>query len=457
MKKYASPVFRPARLLQLSSFRIGSAMVEILATSIWNRIMITNFGLPATLVGLLLGLRYFLAPFSIWAGHRSDSTPLWGYYRTSYILLGRFLTILSLPFLGLSLMRLETSGTDALGWGLAVFCFVLYAVGSVLTGSPYLALVRDSAPKERQGFSISMTETAFIILIAIAGISFGQWMETYSMAIFWQMIVTCMAVGGLFWFLGVYGVEKSSVPPAMRAAIVASTAVHRADFIQTFRKIWADPRTKLFFFFLALSTLAAWSQDTILEPFGAEVLKLDVGATTRFTSYWQGTTVLTLLGGAWFWRKRPQETQNDIARWGLLIMALGMGLIALESFLVNANLIMVALLVFGAGFGLYTFGSLSLMAVMASDEDAGAYLGLWTISILVFKGLGTFIGGALRDIFLLLMGLSPAVGYGLAFALSAGGLLASVFILARLDVVSFAREHGRPTAESTVPLPAVDI
>ena len=43
------------------------------------------------------------------------------------------------------------------------------------------------------------------------------------------------------------------------------------------------------------------------------------------------------------------------------------------------------------------------MAVMSADRNAGAYLGLWTVSILVFKGLGTFLGGALRDLLYLLI------------------------------------------------------
>ncbi len=435
-------VFSGWRLAQLSSFRIGSAMVEILATSIWNRVMISTLGVPATFVGLLLGMRYFLAPFSVWVGHRSDTIPLFGYYRTSYIWVGRSLTVLSLPLLGFSLMRLEVDQGDVLGWATAVFCFILYASGSVLTGTPYLALVRDSAPKDKQGFSISVTETGFIILIAIMGIIFARWMEVYSLSVFWQMIIACMAIGGFFWIFSVFGVEKATISPEIRRAQV-QTSQRDTDVMGTFRKIWADTRTRLFFFFLSLSTLAAWAQDTILEPFGAEVLNLDTAATTRFTSYWQGATVIFLVGGAYMWRNRPPEMQASIARWGLAVMALGMGLIATEAFFADGNIIIPALLIFGAGFGVYTFGALSLMAVMATDEDAGAYLGLWTISILVFKGLGTFLGGAFRDLFYLILGFEATNAYALTFGLTAVGLAASIVLLARLDVVAFARDVGR--------------
>lgn len=446
--------FNPWRLAQLSSFRIGSAMVEILATSIWNRIMISTLGLPATLVGFLLALRYFLAPLSVWVGHRSDNVPLWGYYRTSYIWLGRGLTLLSLPLLPLSLARLELNDQDPAGWGLAFLCFVLYAFGSVFTGSPYLALVRDSAPAEKQGVSISTTETVFIILIAFTGIGFAQWMSEYRLEIFWQMVLGCLAAGALFWFAGVYGVESASISPAERAKMTQAQPA-QPSFIVTFRHIWSDHRTRAFFFFLGLSTLSAWSQDAILEPFGGDVLGLGISATTRFNSYWQGATVLTLVGGAFIWRKQRPEEQTGLTWWGLVVMSLGMWLIAVESFLVNARLITPALLVFGAGFGLYTFGSLNLMGAMASDRMAGAYLGLWTISILLFKGLGTFLGGALRDLFLW-WGFTDSWAYGTTFALASVGLMASLLFLNQAHVQAFVRDQTPGRAADSLPI-TVDV
>ncbi len=39
--------FRVGLMLRLSTFHIGSAMGDILTASVWNRIMITELGLPA--------------------------------------------------------------------------------------------------------------------------------------------------------------------------------------------------------------------------------------------------------------------------------------------------------------------------------------------------------------------------------------------------------------------------
>ncbi len=440
------------RVLRLSSFQIGSAMGDILVTSIWNRVMISNFGIAAAPVSLLIALRYLLSPLSLWAGFLSDNKLIMGLRRTPFIWFGRIFMIFSLPLLGLSLMRFSDGQADWIGWGLALMSSLLYGIGTLISGSPYLALVRDSVPQKKQGLAISTVETVLIICFAIVGISFSVWMETYDPAVFWQLVLATMLIGGFFWFFAIVGVEKRAT--AVSAQTQQSTT--RADFKLTMSRIWQDPRTRGFFLFLSLATMSAWAQDAILEPFGAEVFNLPAGQTTRFNSYWQAATVVTLLLSAFLWRKRPPERQSKIASGGLLTMALGMVLLMAASFAGQLNLIQIALLIFGGGFGVYTFGGLSLMMVMSSDKEAGAYLGLWTVSVLVFKGLGTFIGGSLRDLLILNLELGSGFSYGMVFALEAVGLVTAVLILSRVDVIGFARDMGRVLNRTDVQIASAD-
>jgi BCD family chlorophyll transporter-like MFS transporter len=440
-------------------------MGDILVTSIWNRVMISQFGIPAAPVSLLIALRYLLSPLSLWAGYRSDTRPFLGLRRTAYIWLGRGLMVFSLPLLGWSLMRFaavhETgSSSDWLGWMLALISSLLYGVGTLISGSPYLALVRDSAPKARQGLAISTAETILIIFFAIIGITFSFWMEEFDPVIFWEMIVATMIIGGFFWLFSIWGVERSirrqkGLTLEQELSAVQKQAA-QSNLLNTIRRIWQDQRTRRFFIFLSLATFSAWAQDAILEPFGAEVFELPLSRTTRFNSYWQAATVVTLVGGAFLWRKRPPERQRRITNGGLLAMALGMVFLAGTAVFHQLHLIEIALLLFGAGFGVYTFGGLSLMAVMSSDKEAGAYLGLWTISVVVFKGLGTFAGGALRDLFLLNLNFGNGLGYGLIFLLEGVGLAAAVYILTHVDVLGFAREMGRPISRSDVQIASAD-
>lgn len=209
-EKNSSPMarFNVWQTLRLSSFQIGSAMGDIITTSVWNRIMISELGIPAWPVGLLIALRYLLSPISLWAGHRSDTQTLWGWHRTSYIWLGRGLMVLSFPMLGVSLGRLGTDQGDVVGWLVALFCFLLYGLGTLISGSPFLALVRDTAPKSKQGLAISIVETVLIIMFPVVAIGFGRWMQTYDERVFWEMILVTMGVAGFFWFFAVVRQEK---------------------------------------------------------------------------------------------------------------------------------------------------------------------------------------------------------------------------------------------------------
>lgn len=424
-------------VLRLSTFQIGSAMGDILVTSIWNRIMISNFGIPAWPVGLLIAFRFFLSPLSLWAGHRSDSHPLWGLHRTPYIWIGRFMMVLSLPFLGFSLGRLADDASDPWGWLLAVFCFLLYGVGTLISGSPYITLVRDSVPKSKQGLAISIVEITLIAFFPIAAITFGYWLEEYEQSLFWQVVLFTMVVGGFFWWFAIAGAEEPEGMPGR-----TEVQSEEVSFWTTFGSIVRDRRTRRFFLFLALGMLSAWAQDNILEPFGADVFNLGVGETTRFNAYWQGMTVIVLVAIVYFLRKRRPEQQTTLTKAGLAIMAAGMVLLAASSAGVQFRLVQMGLVVFGAGFGMFTFGALSLMVVMTTDKKAGAYLGLWTVCVLVSRGLGISLGSILRDVFLGLTG-APEVSYAIIFALEAVGLSVAALVLSRADVISFARDSGR--------------
>lgn len=453
----SAATFSYRHALRLSSFQIGSAMGDILVTSIWNRILITNFGIPAAPVSLLIALRYLLSPLSMYAGYLTDNRRFWGLRRTPVIWLGRGMMVASLPLLGLSVMRLGSSTTDVWGWTFALLSSLMYGTGTLISGSPYLALVRESAPEDKQGVAVSLVETILIVFFAITGIVFSLWMQVYDQRIFWEMIAATMVIGGFFWVFAIAGVEKRGKVVAGGDSRVAALADKgRQSFGEVLSHIWQDPRTRLFFIFLSLATLAAWMQDAILEPFGGDAFGLEMGQTTRFNSYWQAATVVTLIATSILLRKRPPEQQKGVTGWGLSIMAAGMLVLAVAGLSHQPHLIEMGLLVFGAGFGIYTFGGFSLMVVMSPDRNAGAYLGLWSVSILVSKGLGTFLGGSLRDVFLLGLNLPAPAAYGLIFGLETLLLLTAVLILSRIDILGFAREYGRTLSRTDVQMAAAD-
>jgi BCD family chlorophyll transporter-like MFS transporter len=108
-----------------------------------------------------------------------------------------------------------------------------------------------------------------------------------------------------------------------------------------------------------------------------------------------------------------------------------------------------ALIVFGLGFGVYTVGGVSLLMAMTTDARAGAYLGLWTMTQLVSRGLGIGLGGVVRDVSLSLTGSSP-LAYASVFVLEAIGLAVCIGLLARLDVAGFARDNQSSASATSV-------
>ncbi len=420
--------FRTVRTLRLGTFHIGSAMSDVLVSSVLNRVLISHFGFMAWPVALLLGLRYLLSPLSLWAGARSDVSAAAPNGRTRFIWAGRALMMLGLGLIGISLAWFGR-GQPLVGWLAVIAGFLSYGVGGLISGSPFLALVRDSAPAKKQGMAIAIVETVLIACFPLAALGFGLLMEHYELRLFWRLVALTAGVGGLFWLVSIAGVERR-VQDELRAAGEPLQPPER-PVAERVRALLGDRSKIRFFLFLSVAAAAAWLQEAVLEPFGAEVLELTLGQTTRLNTVWLAPTLLTLVVSMALWRNRRPERQGGIAGAGLCFMAAGMALLAAASFTRMGVLVMPALIAYGAGFGVYTFGGLSLMAAMTTDQEAGAELGLWTIAQVVFRGVGIGAGGLIRDVALVLGG-QPPVAYGIVFATASAGIAAAVVILTRV-------------------------
>src|SRR4030095_7301606 len=100
MSEQQEPNLTTARNLKIGLFHLGSGMADVVTTGIWNRIMISDLGFSATPVGLLISLKYFLAPLGVWAGRKSDQGTIGGYRRLFWIWLGRAMMVIGMALLG---------------------------------------------------------------------------------------------------------------------------------------------------------------------------------------------------------------------------------------------------------------------------------------------------------------------------------------------------------------------
>ncbi|CAG0931381.1 Protein PucC [Thermoflexales bacterium] len=434
MTQSNSSHFSLRRSLKIGSFNLGSALVDILTASVWNRVMITDLGAGATPVSILLALRYLLAPLSIWAGYRSDTRPMGGLRRTPYIWLGRALMLLAVFLLPISLSQLSVDLGNSMGWVLALLIFIAYGAGTAISGGPFLALIHDRTPVAKRGLAMSIAQTLLLLGFAISPIVFGRLLPTYSPEQFQTLAILTGLAAALFWFFAIFREDRTVTVSEI------DQHVKRPPLGQLLKRLWADRRARRFAIFLSLGAIASFAQDAVLEPFGGDVFAMNVEQTTRFSAYFGTGVLLLMIITAGVTRRQRPEQQTRPAVIGLSVMVVGLVLLALGGLATLRWLIIPALLVFGAGFGVYTIGGVSLLMAMTTEKEAGVYLGLWTMIQLVSRGVGIGLGGIVRDIGLALTG-SPAVAYSSVFLLEAMGLAVCITLVRRLDVAGFARQQ----------------
>ena len=443
----APPRFSVWRSIKIGTFHIGSSMTDVLLSGIWNRVMITDLGVVAWPVSLLLAARYFLSPLAIWAGHQSDTHPIFGTRRTWYIWLGRLMMLLSLLLLPPSVGLIASGVNPTLGWTLAVLSLLVYGTGTSISGAPYLALVHDSAPYEKRGQAVSITQFMLVVSFAFIPVIYARIMPVYSQADFWRIVILGMVGAAIFWVISIAGEERRNPVKVAPAADAAPPASLRENL----REIWSDERTRRYALFLAVSAFFAFMQDAVLEPFGGDVFKLTVGETTRFNAYWGTGVLISMIITYAVTRRRRPDQQVSTTAWGLAMLGIPLLLLAMAAFRESLPMVVPILLLFGIGFGVFTVGGVSLLMAVNTAERAASYLALWSVIQLISRGLGIFAGGVIRDIGLTLTG-EISAAYGIVFIVEAIGLFVCIWLLRRVDVRGFAASHRSvPATESFVP------
>ena len=76
----------------------------------------------------------------------------------------------------------------------------------------------------------------------------------------------------------------------------AAEKAREQNFLQTLKEIvLPDPQVRLFFLIVVFTFIGTLAQDDFLEPYGALVLNMDVGSTTRLTAFWGIGVLISML------------------------------------------------------------------------------------------------------------------------------------------------------------------
>ncbi|MFN8420275.1 MAG: BCD family MFS transporter [Anaerolineae bacterium] len=421
------------RNMKLGLFHVGSSLADILTTGVWNRIAIAELGLSATPVAILVSLKYFITPLSIWAGQRSDVTQWRGYRRLPFIWGGRLLMVLSFFLLGMATVNLASDKSSLFGWLGITAAFLIFSVGGALSGTTFLSLVHDITPQSQRTRVISVIWFFLIVGFAGAGILYSQLLPHYSEESFKALFIIAPLIMGAIWVFALIGEEK---PNAAAVATKIEQAKARS-FVEDLRTAWGNTQTRLFFLYLGLSTLFFYTQDVILEPFGAQVFGMEARTTNRFSSYWGSMALLGIIVCLLAGRRWKNLLNNmSLSKWSLWVLVIGFGIFLASALFLIRPLVTIGLVVMGFGLGMWTVGGLGLMMDMTRTLGAGLYLSLWTVSETIARGLGTVLGGVVKDAtFAFTHQLN--VAYGTVFLVQIVGFIISYLVITRVNVDLF--------------------
>lgn len=293
------------RNLKIGFFHLGSGMADVLATGVWNRVMISDLGFAATPVSLLASLRYFLAPLGVWAGRLSDERTIFGFRRLFWVWLGRLMMVLGIFMLGFTtaaLARDVDAGLEPqatpLMWGLLAIALLLFGLGNALSGSTFLALIYDRAREDQRGRAVGIVWTFLLLGFTIAGIFFGILLPSreaselgedaagvlnFAPEVLQTLFIVTALVLGTLWFFSLLGEEQRT---RQNYADEMGKDNAQTSLRTDLKLAWSNRATRFFFWYLALSMIFAFAQDPILEPFGGDVFNMEARITTRFAAYW---------------------------------------------------------------------------------------------------------------------------------------------------------------------------
>ncbi len=446
MSERKPPNLTIGRNMKIGIFHLGSGMADVLATGVWNRIMVADLGYSATVVGLLTGLRYFLAPLGVWAGRYSDTHVIGGFRRLFWIWLGRAMMVFSTLSLGFSTAEMLRSAqsdpplppSPAL-WLVIALSFLLFSLGIALSGSTFLALVHDRAAPAQRGRAVGLVWTFLLLGFTIGGLFFSVMLPhhegageiSFSADSLQNLFLITSLLLAAIWLFSLLGEEKRNGKGSLKRSVESSDLLRDLALVRRSRPM------RLFLVYLILSMMFAFLQDTVLEPFAGQVFGIEAQVTNRFSAYWGGMAILGSFGFLYLSRRHPKLTNGLMSLVGVGLLMATYLLFALSSLGEIRALVTPGLILLGLGLGIWNIGTLGLMMDLSPDGRAGTFLGFWTLTVTFARGFGVAGGGILRDLALQLSG-EHTVAYGTVFVAGCLGLALALLALRRADLRDFA-------------------
>jgi BCD family chlorophyll transporter-like MFS transporter len=433
----ATPDLPLSRLLRLSLFQVSVGMALVLLVGTLNRVMIVELSVPASLVAVMISIPVLYAPFRALIGHRSDNhrSPL-GWRRVPFIWMGTMIQFGGLAVMPFALLVLSGRGNAAhwpswIGPAGAGVAFFLVGAGLHTTQTAGLALTTDLAPVESQPKVVGLMYVMLLVGTIVSALVFGALLADFSPGRLIQ-VIQGSALATLV--LNTVALWKQETRRPVRTTAKEDLPSFR-DSWRTFIQGANAPRRLVA---IGLGTMAFSMQDVLLEPYGGQILRMTVGATTSLTAS-------LALGGLTGFSVASTVLSRGadpfrMAGAGALVGIPAFAMVILAASLESVPVFTAGALLVGFGAGLFGHGTLTATMNSAPKDQAGLALGTWGAVQATAASIAVALGGIMNDAVSALATrglLGPALvaqktGYVFVYSVEMVMLAATVFLMAAL-------------------------
>ena len=420
--------------LGLVQFSIGA--VVMLSSSLLNRLMVVEYGLPAAVPAGLVAWHYAVQlSRPVW-GHGSDR----GHRRTPWIIGGMVMlaggAMLAVASLG------ELGRGSVLGFAMAILAFTIIGAGVGAAGTSLLALLATRTAPERRAAAAAITWIMMIVGIVITAGVAGRLIDPFTPARL--MLVAGGIAGGavLVSLIGVWGVEGRALPDGPVA-----NAPPAQSFVEAVREMLAEPEARHFTGFVFLAMLAYSMQDLVLEPFAGLVFGMTPGQSTQLSGTQHSGVLLGMIlvgvGASAFGGGSPRVLRRWIVGGcvgsALALVGLGLAARAGPGWPLAAN---IWALGFANGvFAVAAIGAMMSLAGAAGPQREGVRMGVWGAAQAIAFGLGGLTGAVGVDI-ARAVAKADAPAFTLVFAGEGALFLAAAWLAVGVGRGAIARQRG---------------
>lgn len=391
----ASPGLPLGRLLRLSLFQVTVGMSAALMVGTLNRVMIVELGVAAWLVALMVAIPLLVAPFRALTGFRSDThRSAFGWRRVPFIWTGTMLQFMGLTFMPFALLVMTGQGElktpEWLNQGLAALSFLFVGIGLQTSQTAGLALATDLADEPTRPRVVALMYVMLLMGMLGSSFVFSLLLQDFTPK---KMIQVVQGHAVLTLVLNAVALWKQEARDPVRAAALKLEPV--PAFNDAWKRFIGNGKARRFLVIVAMGTAAFNMQDIVLEPYGGEILKLTVSATTLLTA-------LLAAGSLTAFALASRKLSGGIdpcrlAAYGVVCGLPGFSAVIFAAPLDATWLFYAGVFCIGFGAGLFSVSTLAAAMGMERKEFVGLALGAWGAVQATSAGLSIAFGGAARD------------------------------------------------------------